>query len=271
VNAKAIDSSGYNRPFRMRAFFRLVLLALVLLVVALVSALTSMRIAIHGREVYVPNLLGKTPAEAGGIAEQDGLPLEVERQYYSSTVPEGRVLSQVPAAGTKVRRGWQVLVAESLGPQRVQIPNATGESERAAEINIRRRGLDISSVCQIAVPGMPADRVLSQSPPPNASDISAPKISLLVSDSSPPKAFVMPSFIGQSVGTATSALRDAGLQAGKVSIAVPAPDTAGVPTPAPNLAPSTILATSAASVIVSQNPVPGQKVIEGASVNFVVR
>jgi beta-lactam-binding protein with PASTA domain len=253
----------------MRTFFRLVLLALVLLVVALVSALTAMQIAIHGREVYVPNLVGKTPAEAAAIADQDGLPLEVERQYYSSTIPEGRILSQVPAAGMKVRRGWQLRVAGSLGPQRVQIPNATGESERAAEINIRRRGLDISSVAQIAVPGMPADRVLSQSPPANASDISAPKISLLVSDSSPPKAFVMPSFIGQSVGTATSELRDGGLQAGKVSIAVPSTDT-NVLTATPSSPPSPILA-SGASVIVSQNPIQGQKVIEGASVNFVVR
>jgi beta-lactam-binding protein with PASTA domain len=254
----------------MRTFFRLVLLALVLLVVALVSALTAMQIAIHGREVYVPNLVGKTPAEAAAIADQDGLPLEVERQYYSSTIPEGRVLSQVPAAGTKVRRGWQVRVAESLGPQRVQIPNAVGESERAAEINIRRRGLDIASVAQIAVPGIPADRVLSQSPAANASGISAPKMSLLISDSSPPKAFVMPSFLGQSVGTATPALRDAGLQAGKVSIAVPATDVANASAP-PNPAPSAILATSAASIIVSQNPVPGQEVIEGASVNFAVR
>jgi beta-lactam-binding protein with PASTA domain len=270
VNAKTIDSSGYNRLFRMKAFFRLVLLTLVLLVIALVSALTAMQIAIHGREVYVPNLLGKTPAEAAAIADQDGLPLEVERQYYSSTIPEGRVLSQVPAAGTRVRRGWQLRVAESLGPQRVQIPNAVGESERAAEINIRRRGLDIASVAQIAMPGIPADRVLSQSPPANASDISAPRISLLVSDSSPPRMFVMPSLIGQSVGTATSALRDGGLQPGKVSIAVPETD-ANVLTAASGSPPSPILPTSAASIIVSQNPVLGQKVIEGASVNFVVR
>ena len=59
----------------MKSFFRLVLLALVLLVVALVSALTAMRFVIHGREVAVPNLVGKTPAEARRIAEESGLEL----------------------------------------------------------------------------------------------------------------------------------------------------------------------------------------------------
>ena len=100
----------------MKSFFRTVLLGLVLLVVALVSALTAMRFAIHGREVALPDFVGKTPAEARRIAEDSGLQVEVERQYYSPSVAEGRILSQLPLAGTLVRRGWQVRVAESLGP-----------------------------------------------------------------------------------------------------------------------------------------------------------
>ena len=42
----------------MRQFFRMLLLALVLLTVALVSALTAMRFAIHGREVMIPKTGG---------------------------------------------------------------------------------------------------------------------------------------------------------------------------------------------------------------------
>jgi len=77
----------------MRSFFRLVLLALVLLVVALISALSAMRLAIHGREVTVPNLVGESPAAARMVAEQKGLELNVEREYYCPTVPEGKILS----------------------------------------------------------------------------------------------------------------------------------------------------------------------------------
>ena len=84
----------------MKSFFRLILLGLVLLVVALVSALTAMRLAIHGHEVAVPDLVGNSPAAARMIAEQSGLEINVERQYYSPTVAEGKIISQLPPAGS---------------------------------------------------------------------------------------------------------------------------------------------------------------------------
>jgi eukaryotic-like serine/threonine-protein kinase len=247
----------------MRSFFRLVLLALVLLVVALVSALTAMRLAIHGHEVAVPDLLGKTPAAARAIAEQSGLEVTVERQYYSPTVPEGQILSQLPTAGSQVRRGWQVRVAESLGPQRVEIPNILGQSERVANINIRRRGLDVGAIAQMRFTDAPEGQVVAQAPPPNASGVSAPKISLLVTAPAQPQALVMPSFIGQPLGSVTQALQDAGLRVGSVT---PASLPEGSPpTPPPVSTPSP------ASIIVSQNPAAGEKVMVGVGVNFSVR
>src|SRR5436309_14793513 len=126
----------------MKSFFRFALLALMLLVVALLSALTAMRLAIHGREVAVPDLVGKTPVEARKLAEQSGLQMDVERQYYSANVPAGNDLSQLPQRGSRVRRGWQIRVEESLGPHRVAIPSVVGRSERAAESNVGHRRLN---------------------------------------------------------------------------------------------------------------------------------
>jgi eukaryotic-like serine/threonine-protein kinase len=244
----------------MKSFFRLVLLALVLLVVALVSALTAMRLAIHGHEVAVPDLVGKSPAAARMIAEQNGLELNVERQYYSPTVAEGKILSQLPPAGSQVRRGWQVRVAESLGPQRVAIPNVIGQSERAANINIRRRGLDVGAIAEMQLSDTPDGQVLSQAPPPDASGISAPKISLLVAASTQPQMLVMPSFVGQPLGSVSQTVQEAGLRIGNVTTAPPAEgSTTAPPVPSP------------ASMIVAQNPAAGEKVAVGATVNFEVR
>src|ERR1700751_2225397 len=117
----------------MRRIFRIILLTLVLMIVAMISALTAMQLAIHGREVNIPKLVGMTPTEAERVATASGLQLIVERQFYSAEIPEGRIMTQVPPPGTKVRRGWLIRVAQSLGPQRVAIPEVTGESERAAE------------------------------------------------------------------------------------------------------------------------------------------
>lgn len=245
----------------MRSFFRLVLLALVLLVVALISALTAMRLAIHGHEVAVPDLVGKNPAVARLIAEQSGLDLNVERQYYSATVPEGKILSQLPPAGSKVRQGWQVRVAESLGPQRVAIPDVIGQSERAANINIRRRGLDVGTIAQVQLPDAPEGEILSQAPPPNASSVSDPKISLLVAAPLQSQALVMPNFVGQPLGTVSQTVQDAGLHLGNVTTAPPPEGSAPTTSPQP----------SPASMIVSQNPAVGEKVLAGATVNFEVR
>jgi beta-lactam-binding protein with PASTA domain len=252
----------------MKAFFRLVFLALILLVVALVSALTAMRFAIHTREVAVPDLVGKTPAEARRIAELNGFQFEVERQYYSPKVPAGKILSQLPPAGAQIRRGWQIRVAESLGPQRVEIPNVIGQSERAAEINILRRGLDVGAVAQVQFSGVPADQVIAQSPSPSASSISAPKISLLAAQAPRPDAFVIASFIGQTVSAASSTLKAAGLRVGNVTMAA-SPLSAATQSGSPP--PSATPAPSAASLIVSQNPAPGNKVLAGSAIDFEVR
>jgi beta-lactam-binding protein with PASTA domain len=258
----------------MKSFFRFVLLALVLLVVALLSALTAMRFAIHGSEIAVPDLVGKTPTEARRIADAAGFQMEIERQYYSPNIPEGRILSQVPTSGTQVRRGWQIRVASSLGPQRVEIPNVLEESQRAAEINILRRGLDVGSIAQIAMRGPAPDQVLGQSPPPNASGIAAPKISLLTNTPAPPQAFLMPNFIGQALGGVTLVLQDAGFRLGNVSV-VP---SATLPQPSaifPDATPAAVSAAppqpAPASIVVSQNPAPGAKIVIGAAIDLEVR
>ncbi len=250
----------------MRAVFRAVLLALVLLSVALISALTAMRFAIHGSEVSVPDFVGKLPAEAHRIAEQNGLSLEVERQFYSPTVPEGRIVSQLPGAYTKVRRGWEIRVAESLGPQRVDIPSVVGQSERAAEMNIRRRGLDVSETAAIEVSGSSVNQVVSQNPPANASDVSAPKISLLIGQTPQPPAFVMPNFANQQINSVKVILENAGFHVGTITVShppaptFPSAETAAAPAPAPS-----------AGVVVSHSPAGGEKITAGATVNFVVR
>jgi eukaryotic-like serine/threonine-protein kinase len=257
----------------VKQFFRMLLMALVLLTVALVSALTAMRFAIHGREVTIPKIIGMTPPEAERATSNFGLRVVVERQFYSPHIAEGKIMSQVPDAGTKVRRGWEVRVAQSLGPQRVAIPDVTGETERVAELNVRRRGLDIGSLAQVNLPDpSSAGKVVSQSPPPNASGVLTPKISMLVSDGPAPAEFVMPNFVGQPLGSATLTLQEAGLKLGRVSVIAPPPaasdnpDTSSAQTPPPASAPP-----SAASMIVTQYPAAGQKVVAGSAVNFEVR
>src|SRR5271169_6788931 len=253
----------------MRQFFRMLLLALVLMTVALVSALTAMQLAIHGREVAIPKLVGMSALEAERAGAASGLQVVVERQFYSPDIPEGKIMTQMPPPGTTVRRGWAVRVAQSLGPQRIAIPDVTGGSERVADLNIRRRGLSLGSVARVNLPDAPLDQVISQSPPAKASGVSAPKINLLVSDGPQLPVYVMPNLTGQPLGSATLALQDAGIKVGKVTVFSPGPSPSEPQAlPAPS---SAVSEPSAASMIVTQTPSPGQKIAAGSTVNFEVR
>ncbi len=241
----------------MKSVFKFVLLVLVLVMVAMLSALTAMRFAIHGHEVVVPNLANMTVVEAERAAVASGLELQVERQYYSPGVPEGKIMSQAPDAGTKVRRGWQVRVAQSLGPQRVAIPDVTGETSRAAQLNIARRGLDVGAVATVPLANTTPDTVLAQSPPANARQVAAPRISLLVAAAPDPAAYVMPNFVGQPLGSVRDSLQSAGIRLGTVTVADTA-QTSTAPSPSPS------------SLILSQDPAAGQKIAVGVPVNFEV-
>ncbi len=234
----------------MKRFFQLTLLALVLLAVAMISALTAMRLAIHGRQVRVPDIVGMTAAEARKTTLAADLLLDREGGFYSREVPEGRVLSQLPAAGTLVRRGWHVRIAESLGPQRTAVPDLLNESRRAAEINITRRGLDVGTVAVARIPSQPPDQVVAQSPPPNAQGLVSPKINLLVTAATEPAALIMPSFTGRPLADASKAIQDAGLRVAAVNT-VPVP---GLP----------------AGTVLKQSPGAGQKVTPGTAVTLEV-
>jgi len=263
----------------MKSAIRFVLLAMVLVIVAMVSALTAMRFAIHGQEVAVPSIVGLTPADAERTVSGLGLQVSIERQYYSPQIGEGKIMSQLPMPGTKVRRGWQVRVAQSLGPTRVSIPDVAGQSEHAAELNIRRRGLEISSMAVMQAPDIPPDQVVAQSPTANATQVAAPKISLLVTATPEPQAFVMPSFVGQALGSASQVLQDAGFRLGNVNVLAPITTVPVDPANAQNNSasieviqdqPAPAQATPA-SIIVSQSPIGGQKVFPGTVIQFEVR
>ncbi len=243
----------------MRTLLRYALLGLVLLTVMLVSALITMRLAIHGREIVVPRLVGLTPAEAERAALSNGLLVQVESRFYSADVPDGRIMSQVPEAGARVRRGWRVRVAESMGPQRVTIPSVVGQSTRAAELNLQRRGLEVGTVAVAHIPDLPPDRVVAQSPPPNASLLS-PSISLLVTAPKEEQQLVMPDFVGRPVAEATKAVEAAGLKVSEVK-----PFSEGLPANAPIHA--TVAGTS---LVVRQVPAAGQRITAGATVSFEV-
>jgi eukaryotic-like serine/threonine-protein kinase len=250
--------------------------ALAMIAVALLCAFASLRIALHGREVEVPNLAGRTDADAAQAAKDLGLNLSIENRFYSPSVPPNHVLSQSPAPGSRVRRGWQVRVTESLGPQRVSVPDVTGLTDRPAGLMLKRLQLETGAVVHLPAPG-PAGIVLAQSPPPNSSGLNGPTVSLLVSDNetdADAPAYIMPSIVGLSLASATLRLGTAGLHiavAEAPSEAPPPVDTAPSSDPAipPTIHPPP-QSFSVDATIASQSPAPGHRVTRADTIRVTL-
>lgn len=253
-----------HNPEEVRAgatrYFRMGMVLLAMSTVALLSALITMRLAIHTAEVEVPNLSGMTVDEAGDKTGGALLNLTVENRFYSTTVPAGRVLSQSPVAGATVRKGWHVRVTESLGPQRVTIPDAVGMNEHDAGMAIRRASLDLGTLAYLPSPGA-ADIVLAQTPPANAEGIEKPEVGLLLSQAAiaAPKAYVMPNLVGMSFSAANAKMKEMDLHVWAIvpQPATPAADPANPASAAPTPVP---VALVPAGVVVSQIPAAGGRV-----------
>jgi beta-lactam-binding protein with PASTA domain len=271
---------------RINRFFNIVLGALAMLVIALLSAFITMRLAIHGREVKVPNLTGLTLSEASKQTRSLGLILHLENRFYSPNTPPGHVLAQSPAPGVTVRRQWAVRVTESLGAQQVAIPDVLGQSERTASINIRRLGLELGAVAHIAAPGEPGV-VIAQTPAPNAAGVDRPRVSLLLSEpqeAESPQAFLMPSLTGLTLAGAAARAYAAGLRivsAEDLNTPTPATVATDASAPATVVSPSTGPAPTASpaspptqsisiGTVIAQTPPAGHRVVKGDPVRITL-
>lgn len=247
----------------MRAF-QFVLVLLMLAGLAMLSAIATMHFAIHGAEVSVPVFKGLTVAEAAAKAAGQGLNVSVGNRFYSVDIPPGHVVSQSPAPGTVVRREWHVRVTESLGPQRVAIPNLIGFDQRAASIQIRRAGLELDLSADMPWVYAPEGAVISQSPAPGAAGVARPSVSVLLA--APPvqnaPAFVMPDLEGQEYSVAAIAIARAGLKLAPIK-------QQAAPTTAPNSA-QPLQPAPAIGSIIAQNPQPGQRVDASTPIELTV-
>jgi beta-lactam-binding protein with PASTA domain len=195
-------------------FFQVASLVMLLVTVAMLSAVTTMHFAIHGAEVQVPALKGMTVFDARSETSGLGLDLDVDNRYYSADVAAGHILTQSPAPGTVVRREWRVRVAESLGPQTVEVPDTVGTDERVAALKLRRVGLEVGATARMAYGKTAEGTVLAQDPPAHAQGIAQPSVSLLVAtlDAEAPDGYAMPDLIGWPVVGAQAALDKVGLR-----------------------------------------------------------
>jgi eukaryotic-like serine/threonine-protein kinase len=173
---------------------RMAFLVFILASAAFLSAITAMRIAVHGREVTMPNLVGKEVGEASKTLRSKGLLLHVADRVYSD-VPINEVVRQTPPPGLLMKVSQQAHVVLSLGQRELEIPPLEGNTLRASRIELLRGGLQVGEVSAVSLPDRPMDTVLQQNPRPGRG-AATPRVDVLVSAGPSEQAYVMPYLLG---------------------------------------------------------------------------
>src|SRR5499427_5713088 len=181
---------------RLEWLSRMVFLVFILASAAFLSAITAMRVAIHGREVSMPNLVGKSVTEASNELRSRGLLLRVADRVYSEQ-PINTIVRQTPPPGLLMKVSQQAHVVLSLGQRQLQIPPLEGNSLRVSRIELLRGGLQVGEVSTVVLPDEPADAVVIQNPKPGKGG-ATPRVDVLVAGVAKNEAYVMPYLIGLS-------------------------------------------------------------------------
>ncbi len=106
-------------------------------------------VAQKGEGVTVPDVRGKSKAEAVSLLEQSGFEV-TSIESYDSAVMSGYVISQSPEAETSAPSGSTVTIRVSQGEEnsKVRVPNVIGMTETDAIVTLTENGLTAGTVSQ---------------------------------------------------------------------------------------------------------------------------
>ncbi len=184
----------------------------VLVAVALIAIAFGIWGVLRGTSaITVPDLTGKTEAEAKKILADAGLLLGTVTRDYSETIPEGKIISQNPKAGSKITKNMKIDIVVSRGAPLISVPDCRGLSLDEAKAKLQSEGLEVGNVTEEFSSSQPAGKISSQNPAPGSDVRKGSKVDLALSKG--PEMVSVPRLIGMNKEAATKLLEQKGLTA----------------------------------------------------------
>ena len=106
---------AFNSSSTNNSFIQKLITVVVLAAAFLVSAGTVVYYSLRGKEVTVPNLVGKSEGEADRLLAEQGLRLKVRTHATDEKIQANLVSEQIPSAGFTVKAGQVIGVNISTG------------------------------------------------------------------------------------------------------------------------------------------------------------
>jgi len=211
-----------------------------------------LRTVIRGKEVEVPNVIGKGFIEASEILQESGLRTpRIEGRKYSANLDKDHVVEQRPIPKEKVKINREVKVFLSLGTESEVVPRVIGQSISEAESLLALKGLEIGSIIKVHSDSFPREgAIIAHTPPANTEINRGSKVNLLVSLGPHSMQVTIPDLSSMKLQDARKLLESSGLKEGRITYEASAHEM-----------PNTVL---------KQIPPPEERVERGTLVDLVI-
>ena len=165
----------------------------------------------------VPTVRGGTQEAAEAALEGVGLRVGKVTRRYSSSVPEGAVVSSTPKAGSALRPDSTVALVVSRGVEQLRVPDEKGRSQSSAVAALEKAGFD-TSVTTVFSDDVDKGAVVEQSP---SSGTAARGSTVRLTVSKGPELVTIPDLEGLDVAQAEQQLAALGLAPRRMAIPGP--------------------------------------------------
>jgi eukaryotic-like serine/threonine-protein kinase len=202
---------------------------------------------ISSPSIVVPDIKGKTLSQAQQALDAVGLKLQVTKEVTNDKIAPGRVISQDPTAGAKMKKGGTVTVVMSKGLETVAAPDLTGKTEAEASALLKKAGLLLGKIDTGFSDTIAEGQVMAQSPKAGARVEKGGAIDITISGGA--QQLKVPDVTNNTVDAATSILENSGFKVSRFD---------------------DYNETIAKDHVIKQSPIAGEKAAKGSTVTITV-
>ena len=224
---------------------------LAFILVAGISAYFTLTLIIKSEDtVIVPNLEGKDVVYALELLTELELNTKVKGSEYAADIPKNYVVFQEPQAGAEIKKGRDVKIILSKGPQTVSMPNLLSLSVQQANIILEENEICQGELSSTYSKKVEKDHIIAQVPSQGTIISRGGCVDLLISKGIQPKAFKMPELVGLTLEDALQSIENLKLAIGEIK--------------------SSYQKSRPRNVIVKQTPTSGHRVIAASPVSLLI-
>jgi serine/threonine-protein kinase len=184
-----------------------------LIALALAAIAFGAYLLLKPEQVAVPNVIGRSSSTASQILQNQGFEVQVE-PAVNADVPREEVFAQDPRPGEMADEGSTVNIRVSSGPGQAAVPSVAGETQGAAEAELKDAGFDVTVQKEFS-DQVDKGRVVGTTPAEGTVVERGTAITLHVSKGR--EQVDVPDVVGETEDNARSAIEGAGLRVGQVT------------------------------------------------------